>query len=706
MECSISPISSEEQFQVSFSLTKIDIPRRASLVTSTIVKDVVKSVVEPSDSVSSFGELDMMDLKFDLQDDNLLIVCASSASDLALYDQLKRDSDCVTHSELSESHNLFYFFNTSEAQLWVDGARFYGLTCSQNVSGFLQLAEACYIDECYEFISIISDTYSKSFVECSPLLVLWLVLSQHGNCSVFQMFGKKYVFLGGEILSLFISWVLEQRKEFDTHGITTLENIYTEYLVNRVDGKADEPLPIPQSHSITCSVKSEQIPNQMLEVGSEIEIVTNNSSECGEFYLELAEWHSVCITDSNGRMSLVSHWTNIFAEKFHDINHICVLKFNYYRLKRLDSRKVNSPFLRARAECKFDNCRDYIFYIEDEISMFNNRIVVKFYSEGSLSLQHTDGTSAYSRHLSCSERSKMGGLLVNNSVSKIFNKQFNDSDKTGGFCYGNLSYLKSAECLRKVKSEMKSENRFSNSYMEDVAATQQYFRYLLPDSPIPGYVQYFVQDPFIIHMYTSKQIQLLKFIKNKAVVLNLDATGSLISKPPSCSNKIYYYALTMQHPEYSTSPIPVAEMISSDHGTAEISHFLNKWCLSAKLVINRDLQINKVEMDYSWAMIHSTCSAFNKFTILNYLQNCWRFVNNGEDLNVTTVLHLCSAHVMHRISYNLDKKFKIDKQIKRIILHVFGRILNSNNIHEIDHLFELLCYVLCSKNNLLLFKIK
>ena len=32
----------------------------------------------------------------------------------------------------------------------------------------------------------------------------------------------------------------------------------------------------------------------------------------------------------------------------------------------------------------------------------------------------------------------------------------------------------------------------------------------------------------------------------------------------------------MKHPEYSTSPIPLAEMKSSDHSKAEISHFLNK----------------------------------------------------------------------------------------------------------------------------------
>ena len=260
----------------------------------------------------------------------------------------------------------------------------------------------------------------------------------------------------------------------------------------------------------------------------------------------------------------------------------------------------------------------------------DNGIIVKFNCEGILSPQHISGTAVHSRHLSYNERIVIGESLLHNSVSKVYHKQFNNSENFECFSYGNLTHLKSQECLRRVKSEIRSQNRFSNLYMDDIAATQQYFRYLLPDSPIPGYVQYFVQDPFIVHMYTLKQIELLKLLKHYAIQSNLDATGSLISKPPFCHNKIFYCALTIQHPEYSTSPIPVAEMISSDHSTAEISHFLNKWCLNTKLVINRDIKIDKIEMDYSWAMIHSTCLAFNKFTVFNYLESCWEIMTNNR----------------------------------------------------------------------------
>ena len=81
----------------------------------------------------------------------------------------------------------------------------------------------------------------------------------------------------------------------------------------------------------------------------------------------------------------------------------------------------------------------------------------------------------------------MGEILVHNSVSKIYTRQLNNASNES-ICSGNLTSHKTQDCLRKVKSEMKSKNQFSDLYMEDVLATQQFFRHLLADSRFPGYV--------------------------------------------------------------------------------------------------------------------------------------------------------------------------------------------------------------------------
>ena len=74
-------------------------------------------------------------------------------------------------------------------------------------------------------------------------------------------------------------------------------------------------------------------------------------------------------------------------------------------------------------------------------------------------------------------------------------------------------------------------------------------RYLLPQSPSPGYVQYFVQDPFFIHMYSYKQLEILKLMNSKDIVLNLHATGSLISKPLPVLRK--YFTISDYAPDLS-----------------------------------------------------------------------------------------------------------------------------------------------------------
>ena len=99
---------------------------------------------------------------------------------------------------------------------------------------------------------------------------------------------------------------------------------------------------------------------------------------------------------------------------------------------------------------------------------------------------------------------------------------------------------------------------------------------------VSGYLHYLAREPLEIHMFTEEQLGVLNYFKSHPIVLHLDATGSLIRKIDANHKNVYYYALTIQHPFVTTSPIPVGEMISSDHTTSEISHFLNKWNLTCK----------------------------------------------------------------------------------------------------------------------------
>ena len=74
---------------MSCNLSNSTIQRRASLVTFTILKELSSSVAACFVLFSSFDKFDLRKLEFDLGDDKLLNVWASSASDQAMYDRLK-----------------------------------------------------------------------------------------------------------------------------------------------------------------------------------------------------------------------------------------------------------------------------------------------------------------------------------------------------------------------------------------------------------------------------------------------------------------------------------------------------------------------------------------------------------------------------------------------------------------------------------------
>ena len=74
-------------------------------------------------------------------------------------------------------------------------------------------------------------------------------------------------------------------------------------------------------------------------------------------------------------------------------------------------------------------------------------------------------------------------------------------------------------------------------------------------------------------------------------------------------------------------------------------------------------------------------------------------------LNLPTVLHLCSAHIMNSISYNLNKNYKIAKRHKGLVLHACGTMVKSTNIDEINIVFESMCILMTTESMLPLQKI-
>ena len=121
--------SAAQPLVVSISVDSISPERIAALRTATMYQDIVNRMK----SVCNFhGPIDREEISWDfveidLLDDRLLLIWSSSASDLSVYCDLKQNDECVELRNSNVNDKVAsYYYNNNQAQLWVNGSKYYG----------------------------------------------------------------------------------------------------------------------------------------------------------------------------------------------------------------------------------------------------------------------------------------------------------------------------------------------------------------------------------------------------------------------------------------------------------------------------------------------------------------------------------------------------------------------------------------------------
>ena len=421
--------------------------------------------------------------------------------------------------------------------------------------------------------------------------------------------------------------------------------------------------------------------------------------EQGEIHLTMHEWLRIS-KFLEIKNKLEPEWTNILNEKMSMKYPFCVLKFLYHRINKNSTNSNKCSFLVAAAICKFSDCFKFKFIMEEPETNANNVFVITYFVTGSISKDHFANQVSQSRHLAGERRETISEQLENRSVSNFHYSLFTKPDIFTAAKHGNFNSLHSTDVLRKVKSQHMSKSRFNNDMWQDIVSTQLSFKSTIIGDKMNGYIQTISHTPFVIHLYSEEQISLLKYLEKKSLTFHLDATGSVVRKLEKSQDRILYYALSVQHPESHVSPIPLAEMISSKQTNVEISHFLKQWLYDVKKVTNSEVTPSQVEVDYNWAMLHSVCNSFNKQTLEDYLATSWQVIHTPKSIKPPkTIIHICSAHIMNRLSYKLSRKFRIDQLRKRKVMFIMARFVSCTALDELKQLFVALCITSLAKKN-------
>ena len=220
--------------------------------------------------------------------------------------------------------------------------------------------------------------------------------------------------------------------------------------------------------------------------------------------------------------------------------------------------------------------------METPETLENKGLRIKYVVTGSISMEHFSNRCSYSRHLVGDNREVVAKQLENSSPSNYHYSLFIDSEKISVAKHGNFNYLHSTDLLRKVKYQHLAMSRLDNDPWQDIIITKMSYASTIVGNHLNGYVQMLCHTPLMIHLYSEKQILLFKYLEKGCLTLHFDATGSVIRKLDKFQKNILYYALSVKHPEARVSPIPLAEMISSEQTNVEISNFLNRWLYDVK----------------------------------------------------------------------------------------------------------------------------
>lgn len=407
------------------------------------------------------------------------------------------------------------------------------------------------------------------------------------------------------------------------------------------------------------------------------------------------EWSAIKPDEREGYRVLKKGWTDYMTEKIARVNKYCVLSFKVNKVKSNKSRKAKKCYWRGKAVCKFTGCANYSLSIEKDPDMTEGDIIVNVSVQGrvihSCEEQHA-------RHCTEPERQKIKDKLGELTPMLLHTKQLASADEDK-LLSGNFNDVKSVQVLQKISSEKNLGNRLDQDIFIDCFELQQKLDAEEPSTKLKhSSIQYIAISPFVVHSYSESQLEILQDIqRSNSCLLYLDATGSVVGKPHPASQSVLYYAVCIECQSTTKTVVPVAEMISADQTTATILHWLT--CLRRDFfkLFQKHLKPQKVETDFSWAMIHAIIQAFNTITVQEYLKICFQLCQENGKVEMT-VLHLCAAHMLKLVSMKLAK-MQCKKDIKRFFLYCFALLQNTSTFNHILSVMKSVVFVFSARKN-------
>ena len=313
-------------------------------------------------------------------------------------------------------------------------------------------------------------------------------------------------------------------------------------------------------------------------------------------------------------------------------------------------------------------------FIEDKVA-----VNVDFHGN----INHKVGET-HSRNLSLSVRQNIISTFQDTHIApskdycrrlmSLDNEQFVSGNRDGVGC--------STSVLQKISSQARLQLEEDKDLITSLLVLQKMFlnsmpsvNIMRPDSPVRGFIQHIHAYPFGVICFNEVAVRLYHDLAPKSPIF-CDATGTIIALPKEQGKlpTVYYYALVLKHPISGRSPIPVAELITSDHTVLSISFFLEAFRRAEGLLFGTGNLIRPLQViiDRSIVLLLSFLHTFNNETLHEYLHRSFRVVTGTSTSKDERKIfpHACLSHVMNSAK----------KECKKWLVFIKNALCNSLRI--------------------------
>lgn len=386
----------------------------------------------------------------------------------------------------------------------------------------------------------------------------------------------------------------------------------------------------------------------------------------GCFDITQEQWDTIC---KNNKLIGFYYPYYIRNQIFKKVNSACQLSMKYVKYPK------KSGCINIFAEC-----------IHNERKCKKFKIVLKhlraFVYSSSRDYYHPKKLTTYLRGV---ERSLAKRNILHRNAFE-YKKATVIKAKHKPLTYGNLQKIKSDATLRKVKSEATSLLDRAKDDLVDLFLMQQQHQDYLQE----------VCTPFNVKMYSKQQLSVLQNEKNDHLpLIYFDATGNIVRKPAADCKRVFMYTAVIRLSQAGRI-FPVFDMISADHHAKTIFKIFNDFRTFCEEE-NTWPSFGGIVTDFSFATLHAASKAFNRKTLLEYLEFSYECTKNDSNLPFDFVtIHLCCSHFIKMVAKDAEK---FSKEFKSFFVEVIAAAVLFTNLKDIDLWVENISILMKSKNH-------